>query len=153
MRQRARQRRIAARTEGARRQLSGVSSLVFLPGSSSSSSSPLTTRSVIGVIAVPACPFGRNPSISLLVSLLVFFLALSCQQLLSLHVSIQRSLISLTFSCMLFTPNSFLMSTVFTLSLSVTPLILINIPIFVFSRICSSVCFLVVHMYSYTQFS
>ena len=43
-----------------------------------------------------------------------------------------RSLISLTFSCMLFTPSSFLMSTLFTLSLSVTPLILLNILISVF---------------------
>ena len=34
----------------------------------------------------------------------------------------QRSLISLTFSCILFTPSSFLVSTLFTLSLSVTPL-------------------------------
>ena len=57
----------------------------------------------------------------------------------SLHISIyQRSLISLTFSCMLFTPSSFLMSTLFTLSLSVTPLILLNILISIFSRICSS---------------
>ena len=38
-----------------------------------------------------------------------------------------RSLISLTFSCMLLTPSSFLMPTLFTLSLSVTPLILLNI--------------------------
>ena len=36
-----------------------------------------------GWSAVPACPFGRNPSIFLLVYPLVFFLALSCQQLLS----------------------------------------------------------------------
>ena len=33
----------------------------------------------------------------------------------------QRGLISLTFSCILFTPCSFLMSTLFTLSLCVTP--------------------------------
>ena len=39
----------------------------------------------LGWSAVPAYPFGHNPSISLLVSLLVFFLALSCQQLLSLR--------------------------------------------------------------------
>ena len=36
-------------------------------------------------VGVPAYPFGRNPSISLLVSLLVFFLALSYQQFISLH--------------------------------------------------------------------
>ena len=45
-----------------------------------------------------------------------------------------RSLISLTFSYILF----FLTSTLFTLSLSVTPLILRNILNSVFSRICSS---------------
>ena len=56
----------------------------------------------------------------------------------------QHSLISLTFSCMLFTPSSFLKSTLFTLSLSVTPLILLNIFISVFSRICSSF-FVTVH--------
>ena len=50
----------------------------------------------------------------------------------------QHSLISLTFSCMLLTPSSFLMSTLFTFSLSVTPFILLNIIISVFSRICSS---------------
>ena len=50
----------------------------------------------------------------------------------------QRSLSSLTFSYILVTPSSFLMSTLFTLSLSVTPLILRNILISVFSRICSS---------------
>ena len=72
------------------------------------------------------------------------FLALSCQQLLSLYCLLlcmcpyQHSLISLTFSLMLFTPNSFLMPTLFTLSLSVTPLILLNNLISVFSRICSS---------------
>ena len=38
-----------------------------------------------GWSAVPAYPFGRSPSISLLVSPLVFFLALSCQQLVSLR--------------------------------------------------------------------
>ena len=57
-----------------------------------------------GWSAVPAYPFGSNPSISLL----VFFLALSCQQLLSLRCflpfsacvrSYQRSLISLTGVC------------------------------------------------------
>ena len=37
----------------------------------------------------------------------------------------QCSLISLTFSCILVTPSSFLMSAFFTLSLSVTPLILL----------------------------
>ena len=49
----------------------------------------------------------------------------------------QRSLNSLTFSFMLFTPSSFLMSTLVTLSLSCIPLILLNILISVFSRICS----------------
>ena len=39
----------------------------------------------------------------------------------------QRSLISLTFSCMLLTPSSFLMSTLFTLSLNVTPFNVLNI--------------------------
>ena len=39
----------------------------------------------LGWSAVPAYPFGRHPSISLLVSPLVFYLALSCQQLLSLR--------------------------------------------------------------------
>ena len=39
----------------------------------------------LGWSAVPAYPFGCNPSISLLVSPLVFYLALSCQQLFSLH--------------------------------------------------------------------
>ena len=53
------------------------------------------------------------------------------------RVPYQRSLISLTFSCILVTPSCFLMSTLFTLSLSVTPLILRNILISVFSRICS----------------
>ena len=38
-----------------------------------------------GWSSVPAYPFGRNPSISLLVYVLVFFLALSCRQLLSLR--------------------------------------------------------------------
>ena len=50
----------------------------------------------------------------------------------------QRSLISLTFSYMLLTPSSFLISTLFTLFLSVTPLSILNILISVFSRICSS---------------
>ena len=44
-----------------------------------------------GWSAVPACPFGRNQSISLLVSPLVFFRAQSCQQLLSLHCFLQFS--------------------------------------------------------------
>ena len=38
-----------------------------------------------GWSAVPAYPFGRNPSISLLVSPLAFSLALSCQQLVAFH--------------------------------------------------------------------
>ena len=53
-----------------------------------------------------------------------------------------RSLISLTFSCKLLTPSSFLMSTLFTLSLNVTPFILFNILISVFSGICSSILFI-----------
>ena len=61
----------------------------------------------------------------------------------------QRSLISLTVSCMLFTPSSFLMSTLFTLSHSVTPLILLNILIYVFSRICSSFFLTVQHSAPY----
>ena len=48
------------------------------------------------------------------------------------------SLIPLIFSCMLFTPSSFLMSALFTLTLSVTRLILLNILISVFLRIYSS---------------
>ena len=43
-------------------------------------------------------------------------------------------LISLTLSCMLFTPSSFLKSSLFTLSLSVTPLIVLKILISSFSR-------------------
>ena len=39
----------------------------------------------------------------------------------------QRSLISLTFSCMLLTPSSFLMSTLFTLFLNVTPRVFLSI--------------------------
>ena len=39
----------------------------------------------------------------------------------------QHSLISLTFSCMLLTSSSFLMSTLFTLSLNVTPFILLEL--------------------------
>ena len=61
----------------------------------------------------------------------------------------QRSFISLTYSCMLFTPSSFLMSILFTLSLSVTPLILCNILISVFSRICSSFFLTVQHSAPY----
>ena len=52
----------------------------------------------------------------------------------------QRSLISLNFSCILVTPSSLLMSTLFSLSLSVytvTPLILLNVLISVFSRVYS----------------
>ena len=63
--------------------------------------------------------------------------------------SYQSNLISLTFSCMLFTPSSFLMSTFFTLSLSVTPLIRLNILIYVFSRICSSFFLTVQHSAPY----
>ena len=61
----------------------------------------------------------------------------------------QRSLISLTISLMLLTHSSFLMSTLFTLSLSVTPLILRNILIPVFSRICSSFFLTVQHSAPY----
>ncbi|KAK2188279.1 hypothetical protein NP493_137g03016 [Ridgeia piscesae] len=50
---------------------------------------------------------------------------------------------------MLFTPSSFLMSTLFTLSLSVTPLILRNTLISVFSRICSSFFLTVQHSAPY----
>ena len=57
----------------------------------------------------------------------------------------QRSLISLTFSCILFTPSSFMMAIIFTLSLSVTRLILRYILISVFSRICSSFFLTVQH--------
>ena len=87
-----------------------------------------------------------------------FFLALSCQQLLSLSslfssilcmCPYQCSLISLSFSCILVTPSSFLMSTLFTLSHSVTRLILRNILISVFSRICSSFFLTVQHSAPY----
>ena len=95
-----------------------------------------------GWSTVSTYPLGRNPSISgddlpLDLPLEMF---LPCQQLLSL-----RCFLSLTFSCMLFTPSSFLMSTLFTLSLSVTPFILLNILISVFSRICSSFFLTVQH--------
>ena len=64
---------------------------------------------------MPAYPFGRNPYISLLVSHLGLFpgTIMSTNALTSLFSSIlcmcpyQRSLISLTFSCMLFNPSSF----------------------------------------------
>ena len=89
----------------------------------------------------------RIPSISLFVSPLAFFLALSCHQLLSLrfllfsacvHTSIVSFLLlSLAYYSHL-AARSFLMSTLFTLSLNVTSLILLNILISVFSRICSS---------------
>ena len=100
-----------------------------------------------GVIRLSAYPFGRNPSIHLPLGLPLGAFSWhsrvnNCSHFVvffhSLHVSYQRSLISLTFSCILFTPSSFRMSTLFTLSLSVTPLILLNILISVFSRICSS---------------
>ena len=61
----------------------------------------------------------------------------------------QRSLIYLTFPCMLLTPSSFLMSTLFTLSLNVTPFVLLNILISVFSRICSSFFLTVQHSAPY----
>ena len=61
----------------------------------------------------------------------------------------QRSLISLTFSWMLLTPSSFLISTLFTLSLNVTPFILLNILISVFSRIFSSFFLIVQHSAPY----
>ena len=71
-----------------------------------------------------ACISLRTQSIHLPLGFpLVFFLALSTA-LTSLFSSIlcicpyQRSLISLTFSCMLFITSSFLLSTLFTLSLS-----------------------------------
>ena len=105
-----------------------------------------------------AHPFGHNPSISLLVSPLVFpGTLMSTTALTSLFSSIlcmcpyQRSLIYLTSSCILVTPSSFLMSTLFTLSLSVTPLILRNILISVFSRICSSFILSVQHSALYRR--
>ena len=61
----------------------------------------------------------------------------------------QRGLISLTFSCMLLTPSSFLMSTLFTMSHNVTPFILLNILISVFSKICSSFFLTVQHSVPY----
>ena len=62
----------------------------------------------------------------------------------------QRSHISLTFCFTLFTPSSFLMSTRFTLSLCVTPLILLNILISGFSRIFSFFFPTVQHSAQYT---
>ena len=65
----------------------------------------------------------------------------------------QRSLIYLTFSCMLLTPSSYTLTpssyTLFTLSLNVIPFILLNILIFVFSRICSSFFLTVQHSAPY----
>ena len=61
----------------------------------------------------------------------------------------QRSLVSLSFSCVLLTPSSFLMSTLFTLSFNVTHFILLNILICVFSRICSSFFLTVQHSAPY----
>ena len=61
----------------------------------------------------------------------------------------QRSLISMTFSCILFTYSSFLMSTLFILSLSVIPSIIRYILISVFSRICSSFFLTVQHSAPY----
>ena len=68
--------------------------------------------------------------------------ALSCQQLLSLRCSlpfsarVHTSVVSFLLLSLVY--YSFLMSILFVLSLSVTPLILLNILIDVFSRICSS---------------
>ena len=59
------------------------------------------------------------------------------------------SLIYLTFSCMRLTPSSFLMSTLFTLSLNVTPFILLNILISVYLRIYSSFLLTVQHSAPY----
>ena len=61
----------------------------------------------------------------------------------------QSSLISLIFSCILVTPSSFLVSTLFSFSLSVIPLILRNILISVFSRIYSSFFITVQHSSPY----
>ena len=80
----------------------------YLESAPSSSSSPFPTRwgqrpeflisrmfcpgHPPGWSAVPSYPFGRNPSISLLFSPFVFFLALSCQQLLSLRCFLHNQL-------------------------------------------------------------
>ena len=143
-----------------------INYIVNWPLTSSSSSSPFPTRildfqnvlswAFSGVIR-SACISLRTQSIHLpLVSPLVFFLALSCQQLLSLRsflpfsACVRTSVVSfLLLSLILFTPSSFLMSTLFTLSLSVTPLILRNILISVFSRICSSFFLTVQHSAQY----
>ena len=63
----------------------------------------------------------------------------------------QRSIISLTFSCILFTPSSFLMCAFFTSSLSVTPLIFRYILISVLSRIYSSFFLTVQHSAPYRR--
>ena len=113
----------------------------------SSSSSPFPTRwgqwpkfliSIMfcpghppGWSTFPACPFGRNPPISLL----VFSPALPCQQLLSLTCSLpfsgcdHTSVVSFLWLSLLC--YSLLDPSFFTLSLSVTPLILLNILIWV----------------------
>ena len=66
-----------------------------------------------------------------------------------MYILHQRSLISLAFSCMLFTPSSFLMYTLFTSSLSVIILILLNILISVLSIFCSSFFLTVQHFAPY----
>ena len=85
-------------------------------------------------IHLPLClPLGLFPGTLMsptALTSLFFFILCMCPY--------QHSLISLTFSCMLLTPSSFLMSTLFTLSHNVAPFILLNILISVFSRIWSS---------------
>ena len=94
-----------------------------------------------GWSAVPACPFGCNPS----TSLLVFFLAPSYQQLLSLHcflpfsACVHTSVVSyLWLSLVCYSLLAPFWCPVFTLSRGVTPLILLNILMSVFLRICTS---------------
>ena len=74
-------------------------------------------------------PLGLFPGTLMSPTALTSFYSILCM------CSYQRSVISLTFSCMLLTPSSFLMSPFITLSLNVTPFIPHNILISVFSRI------------------
>ena len=169
MRQRPRQRCVTARAEGARRQLSGLCSLVFLSGSLSSSSSPFPTKwgqrpeflisrifvswASSGVIRSSCLslrtqsthlplglPLGLSPGTLMSTTVLTsLFSSIQCM------CPYQLSVISLIFSLMLFTPSSFLMSTLFTLSLCGTPLILLNILISVFSWFT---CTVITHNFS-----
>ena len=105
-----------------------------------------------GVIS-SVCISHRTPSIHILLGLPLglFPGTLMSQTALTSFSSIlcmcpyQRGIISHTFSCMLLTLSAFLISTLFTLSLNVTPFILLNILISVFSRICSSFFLTVQH--------